>query len=179
METKEPTVIANLLPRLQTLTTSTAGESAPSSYWTSEELGRAKRASIVRALKAGWKYEGGWLIKGHARMRPGELMPSKFGTPMFNPRTDAFALRMGATYVAPGRYRLGQHMVDAMGQFVDREGCPACGRRAGDPRPGQVRTENPNPFAKPYEQTFTYCRRCTTPEEVARLKGSPAMKEKP
>ena len=146
----------------------------PSSSWTPEELTRAKLGSIQRHLRAGWKFLEGYLEKGNARKLPSSVVPLRTpGEPGYNPRAGAFALRMGATLIESGpwrgRYQLGRHIVNRNGQFISPDQCPECGSYQGELR-FRVRVEqHPDPFAKPWEQAFTYCRRCCTPEEAAQL----------
>lgn len=95
----------------------------------------------------------------------------------YDPRVHAPVIAMGGTLIESGiwagRYRLDDFVVDDFGAMVDTDACPECG---GDPYRVQLEV-NPNPFAKPWEQTFTHCRRCVTPamlaENEARVNGSP------
>ena len=141
-----------------------------SSFWTLDELAAARSSNIRRELRSGWKYEDGWLVKGQVKHRPPEVVPTMAGTVLFNPLKDAFAIRLGAVFVAPNRYRLGDLLIDANGACRDPQECPECGSRHGEFR-FQVRVENRNPHAKPWEAAWTYCRRCCSPEEVARLRA--------
>ena len=166
--------LRNLLPQQMSSPGSTV--IGPSSCWTNEEIATARLVQIHRLLQNGWKAEGnGLLSKGAITLRPSSPIPIRQpGEYGYNPRTDAFALRLGATFIESGvwagRYQLGEHIVNHLGQFVDQEACPECGSRNGEFRFKVLQWPNPNPFAKPWEQAFTYCRRCCTSDEVMDLK---------
>jgi hypothetical protein len=166
-------LLRNLFPAEMNSPAST--DTDQSSWWTPEEIAIARLTQVKRLMQNGWKTEAnGLLTKGRATIRPSSPIPC--GAPGelgYNPRTQAFALRLGATFIESGpwagRYRLGEHVVDRLGCFVDTEACPECGSRQGEFR-FKVRAVNPNPFAKPWEQVFTYCRRCCTQDEIDELK---------
>ena len=158
-----------LLPPTEQL--SNVSASAPqSSYWTDEEIASATRAMIARHLEAGWKFVDGYLVKGAVKKHPSPLMPSRSGLPDFNPRADAYALRMGAKFARDNRYRLGETMyVDRNGMFIDPLDCPECGGA-----PWHVKTRAGLPEDAPrWQFNLTYCRRCVTPAELreAQLKA--------
>lgn len=134
------------------------------SWFSVEERTQARRMNIIRFIKAGFTYIDGRLKKGHTNAMPSEMMPSLFGTPRFNPAKDAVALKMGAVFVGPNRYRLGSLILDAMGAIVDPAACPECGSLHGEFR-WNVRAQSKNPNAMPWQQAWTYCRRCCTEEE--------------
>jgi len=131
----------------------------------------ARAAAIRHAVNRGWKYENGLLTKGRVKMRPSNLMPSKVGDLDYNPARDAFALRLGAVFDpnVPGHYRLGTLFLNGDGSCADPEACPECGSLHGEHR-FFVRTLSKNPHAPPWKTAWTYCRRCTTPEEIEQLK---------
>lgn len=154
----------------------------------------ARQASIRRHLEHGWAQDPTLtlLVKGAGQgkleARPTQLMPSKSGDPEFNPTTDAFALRLGAEFVGPNRYRLpGGLLIDANGAFrndadVSNRGgdCPECGSSplvlsangeilGGGEYRFRVAKGPANP-AKPWEQTWTYCRRCVSEDELAEVR---------
>lgn len=129
----------------------------------------ARQAGIKRRVANGWTQDaGGLLVRGTGRtkveLRPTELMPSKSGERDFNPNADAFALRLGAEFVGPNRYRLDGMLVDANGAFRDETECPVCGSTHGEYR-FRVRVESLGHNVKPWESAYTYCPRCCTDEE--------------
>ncbi len=128
---------------------------------------QAKRMNIVRFIKAGFKYVEGRLKKGHANAMPSEMVPSLFGTLRWNPAKDSVALKMGAVFVGPNRYKLGSLILDAMGAIVDPNACVECGSLHGEYR-FNVRTQSRNPNAMPWQQAWTYCRRCCSEDEQRR-----------
>lgn len=112
----------------------------------------------------------GLLKKGNRSARPSNLMRSKSGDLDFNPRTDAFALRLGAKFVSDNRYKWGEvrtkdgvveMLMDRNGMFIDPADCPECGGA-----PWYVKQRSSRPGAPPWEYELTYCRRCVTPAEV-------------
>jgi hypothetical protein len=124
---------------------------------------------------------GGTYAKGSGRkrvvIRPTALMPLKLpGERGYNPRVDAFALRLGAKFIEYGRwagkYELGNVIVDHLGAAIDTDACSGCGskKRQVDYHLS-VLAENRNPFAKPWEQVWTYCKVCTPREEIAALRA--------
>lgn len=142
----------------------------------------ARQSGIKRRLANGWTLENsGLLVRGTGRtkvaMRPTELMPSKSGERDFNPNADAFALRLGAEFVGPNRYRLGRMLIDANGAFRDETECPICGSTHGEYR-FRVRVEVQGHNPKPWESAYTYCPRCCTDEECdafeRKVNGPPA-----
>lgn len=160
----------------------------------------ARQASIRRHLDHGWDVDAsGMLSKGTGRSkveaRPTLLMPSKSGDASFNPATDAYALRLGAEFVGPNRYRLPSGLlIDANGAFRDEAGeCPECGSSpivtsasgevlAGGEYRFRVPTPAFNP-KKPWEIEWTYCRRCVTEDELAEVRrradAAPAPSRRP
>lgn len=155
-------------------------DTAPSSFWTPEEVAKARQAQIHRLIQSGWKVDAnGLLSKGRATIRPSAPIPAKVpGELGYSPHS-VFALHLGATLIEAGpwagRYRLGKHVVDWLGRFVDTDACPECGSGHGEYRFKVKMFPNPNPFAQPWEQAFTYCRRCCSPEEIAELRRQPTM----
>lgn len=124
----------------------------------------------MQHIKRGWQYVEGFLVKGQVHRRPSEVMPRGHqGEIGWNPATDAFPVRLGATFIGGGRYRLGPHIMDANGAFLDPAACPECGSLNGEYK-WQVRVESRNPRGNPWDQAWTYCRRCCTSEEVERLR---------
>ena len=157
--------ITALLPTLSDLTT--AAPAPRSSFWTEAEEATALRASAGRFIKAGFAWNGTHFVKGQGRSkieaRPTRLMPSKSGQPDFNPRTDAFAVRMGAEFVSDNRYRLeGVGVMDRNGMFVAPDECPEC----GDMVLYVKSRKGVKPDAPVYKYNLTYCRRCITQAEV-------------
>ena len=146
--------------------------------WTEDELARGRVAYIQRYLKAGFTWsENGLLCKGEGKrrveVRPGCDLPVRQPwDPLWNPRTDATAVRMGAPFISPNRYGpyANGNYLDANGTFLDPDACPECGSLHGEAR-FFVRAQSRNPFAPPWQQAWTYCRRCCTPEEIAKLKA--------
>ena len=142
--------------------------SLANSYWIPEELAQARSEFVRRHIQRGWTLSEGMLSKGQGksrvetRVRPGP-MASKSGDLDFNPRTDAFALRLGAVFAGPNRYRLttgscaGQ-LVDRNGMFRDPGECPECG--CINHEYCVVQLESRNPFAKPWDHAYTNCRTC-------------------
>ena len=106
------------------------------------------------------------------KKRVPEYVATREGTILYNPRVDAFALRLGATYVSPNRYQLGSLMLsrDGAALATDRETCAECHSGPGVDNRFFVRTESQNPFAKPWEKAWTYCHTCVTPAELEDLK---------
>ena len=130
--------------------------------------------SIQRHLRAGWSYLEGLLEKGAIKKRPSEAVPMRSPSEAgYNPRQDAFALRIGAEFIESGpwagRYRLDQHIVNRNGQFISPDQCPECGSYKGELRFRVLMDVHPDPFAKGWEQAFTYCRRCCTAEDYASM----------
>lgn len=130
--------------------------------WTPTELAIARLLSLQAHQKAGWNVDdAGVLTKGNVSKRAGAVVPYEVpNDPGYNPWLDAFAVRLGAELIDSGlwagRYRLGDHIVDWSGQFVDTAACPEC---HGSPFWVRVLvTDGP-----PGKQAFTYCRRCVTP----------------
>lgn len=162
----EATKLDNLLPTKQQLSTAFT-EEPPSLLWTLQDIAAARSGMIRRFIKKGWKLvENGRLWNGKSGRQKVEAMPTalmdhKSGRIDFNPRIDATAIRMGATFISGNRYALGEHVMDRNGMFKDPNDCPECGGT-----PFRVRIQNPNPWAKPWEQSFTYCRRCVTPQMI-------------
>ena len=147
-----------------------AGE-LTSPYWSREEMAAALAAGIGRAERAGWKWAAPWLEKGTVRRRPTALMATKSPADRdFNPRRDAFALRLGAEFIEigpwAGQFRLAPLLMRHDGTLLDPEACPEC---QGSPFMVQVRSvrdRSPRP-----RQIFTYCRRCISPAEVEEIKA--------
>ena len=156
-----------------------------SSFWTPQELATARLREIHRRMKGGWTFEDtGLLRKGNVTARPASLIahgiPGEIG---YNPRRDAFALRLGATFIEAGpntgRYLLGDQVMDELGNFRDPQSCPECGSLHGEHRFKVRMKPNPNPFAMPWQQAFTYCRRCCSQDEIDELRRpAPARKKK-
>lgn len=127
----------------------------------------ALRASAGRFIKAGFAWNGTHFVKGQGRLkveaRPTQLMPSKSGQPDFNPRKDAFAVRMGAVFISDNRYRLeGVGVLDRNGMFVAPDECPECGDMVL-----YVKTRKGiKPGSPIHKYNLTYCRRCITPDEL-------------
>ena len=130
---------------------------------------------IDRLLAKGFQPSaGGRLAKGAGKEKreymPSPMLPSKSGDLNFNPRLDAFAVRMGGVFEGDNRYRLPHGLlVDRNGMCRDPEECPECGSLHGEDR-FFVRVASANPFASKREQIaprYTHCRRCVTPEELA------------
>lgn len=170
--------LAQLLPSSRSLSESESTGSA-SSLWTDEELARARRGSIALHIRAGWKYITGWLTKGNAKARPSEVNPVPQPWERgYNPLKHSVAVRMGGVLVRPGLYRMDWSgiYVNENGQVTSRGNidgvCLGCGTArnergeivGGDYR-WQVRAPNPNPFALPHIQAWTYCRDCVTPDD--------------
>jgi hypothetical protein len=66
--------------------------------------------------------------KGNHQRRPSEVVPLKLpGDRGFDWTKDAFALRLGAVYESPNRYRYGGQYVNHLGQFIDAGTCRYCG----------------------------------------------------
>lgn len=153
-----------------------------SSSWTEQERLTGMRGSIQRHLRAGWTWVEGLLHKGNHTKKATSVMSLQHpGERGYDPRRDAFALRLGARFIESGpwqgKYSFGANVMDHMGRFLDTAACPICkGNRF------RVQVENPNPYAKNYEQVFSYCRRCVTPEEIrdneARVMASPSPPSK-
>lgn len=151
----------------------------PSSFWTPEEQALGRRLWLQRKLEGGWKMtDHGTVTKGEgkhkveARLGVTYMLPRP-GDQAYNPLAHAPALRLypGAVLVGANRYRtVDGHLVDQWGAFKEPDGCPECGSGAGRENRFRVLVPSRNPFAKPWEQTFTYCRRCCTPEEVQQLR---------
>jgi hypothetical protein len=184
----------DFLPEYGQKSSAAAPSSPSSSIWADEETAMARQASIRRHLEHGWAQDptGSLLVKGTGQskveIRPTHLMPSKSGDPDFNPTTDAFALRLGAEFVGPNRYRLpGGLLIDGNGAFRNDKDitnpngdCPECGSSplvvssSGEILGGgeyrfRVAKEPPNP-AKPWEMAWTYCRRCVSEDELAEVR---------
>lgn len=154
---------------MQQLSTDLASSSHESSIWTDKELFDARVDFIRRKLARGWKYEGGYLVKGQARVKPSALMRSKSGDVDYNPARDAFAIKLGAKFIGPNRYQMPNGvLVDKHGSCIDPECCPECGSVQGEHR-FNVPILSRNPFAKPWERAYTYCRRCVQPGELEQL----------
>lgn len=162
-------------------------ETDPYSFWTPTEQETARRASIIRAMKAGWKYESGLLVKDGIASKPSGMQPLyEPGDQEFNPRTNAFALRLGAKFIEPpdpfaGKYRLGGLVMDHLGRLLDTNDCPVC-----HGSPFNVPVLQPDPWIRtnrPWEQAFTYCRRCITREFIEenerRMQAQPPSRRPP
>ena len=141
------------------------------------EMAKARLADVEKGLRSGWKWEGGYLVKGHVHARPRSRMPLKMPSDKgFDPRKDAFAIRMGATYIEDGswkgRYRLGEHVVDHLGAICeDGTCCPGCGSRTTDREfRFMVRIPGRASKAEPWREALTYCRVCCTPAEIEQLR---------
>lgn len=178
--------LTDLLPTEQQLSDSVSANGRL--FWTEDELAKGLSESIHRMIKQGWKWAStGRLPKGEGKhkveARPSVLMPHPGpGDPGYNPRTDAFAVRIGAKFISDNRYRLPTgEVVDCNGTFRDPKECPECGSvpNGADYR-YQVLTESRNPHSKPWDQAGTYCRRCVTPEDrranEARVLATPPAK---
>lgn len=151
-----------------------------SSRWSESERIAARQGNIRRLLGRGWQFVEGLLVKGRSKKRPTELMPNNDGTLQFNPRVDAYAIRLGATFISPNRYRLGTLILDRHGSAVDPDECPECG--ATRQHPGSrfhLRAPNPNPYAPPWEHAFTYCRTCVTLAELEEMRRQTAASPPP
>lgn len=133
-----------------------------SASWSPTELAIARLLSIQAHQKAGWAVDdAGQISKGNVTKRPGAVVPYQVpNDPGYNPWTDAYAIRLGAELIDSGpwagRYRLGEHIVDWTGQFLDRDACPEC-----HGAPFWVRVLIPDDT--PGRQAFTHCSRCVTP----------------
>ena len=161
-----------------------------SSGWTPEEFAEAFRASILQHVRAGWTWDPPWLRKeiswiepderdsrktvvrrAKLEARPTAVMRRK--TPAdrdFNPRKDAFALRLGATFIEVGpwrgQYEFGNLVMRHDGSLLDTEACPEC---QGEPWMVQIR--DVRDLSTRPRQVFTYCRSCIAPEEVEEMKA--------
>jgi hypothetical protein len=115
-------------------------------------------------LQSGWKLlDDGFFHKGNVSRRPSEMVPVKMpGDYDFDWTRDAFAIRLGATYVSPNRYQYGQHFMDHLGRFLDPKVCRYCGGT-----PYFVQVVDPWPGAQRYERGRTYCTHCVTPTMLA------------
>ena len=170
----EMPTLAQLLPQRPAVSPS------ESSSWT-EELTRALTRFIRRHLARGFSMGAdGLLTKGKGKsqvfVKPHPVLGSKSGDLDYNPRIDAMALRIypEARFINANRYTIpGVGHVDRNGMFLDEEDCPECGSKAGEFR-FHVRTQSRNPFAPPWAQAWTYCRRCCTEDEIAQLRAGPA-----
>lgn len=138
----------------------------------------AKSAFIREHVKRGFKLdENGRLTKGERKTKveilPHSPMPGKMpGASDFNPRTDAFAVRMGGVFVSPNRYRLGLNYIDREGAMLDPDACPECGSYNGEYRwRVQVDPTRQPKNLKPWEHAYTYCKRCVTAEELAEVRA--------
>lgn len=173
-ETNEPTELRQFLPSTTTLTTS-ASTDRHGGLFAPQELAAARQAQIRRRTSQGWTVSAnGTLVRGagakKVETRPTEMVPSKSGDVDFNPSQDAFALRLGAVFVGPNRYRMGDLLLDANGACRDEDTeCPECGSVNGEYR-FFVRVEGES--AKPWESAYACCTRCCTLEEMAQVNGA-------
>jgi len=120
-------------------------------------------------IRRGWRVasEGRFLEKGEGRHRVQRAMngyigstPAPWDVKYYNPVLHCPAALMGATYVRPGRFRLGSLLVDENGSpRNEQEECGVCGALPKDTY-RRVRIENPDPFAEPWKQKFAPCPRC-------------------
>lgn len=164
-------------PDIPKTSTTSTDEATGHSSWTPQVIARVTRLAIQSHFKAGWKYVEGMLEKGQHRKRVPEVVYQRVpGELSYNPRTDAPAVRRdGGVLIEAGEwagYYMGASgVMDRHGSLVDKTLCPECGGS-----PYRVRVQNPNPFAQPWEQSFTYCRRCVTlamlAENERRVQGS-------
>ena len=123
-------------------------------------------------IHRGWKVgEEGNLTKGGIgaeridRPANGFIGPWRASwDPKYNPRVDATAAILGATFISPNRYRYGMQLLDANGCQRDEENeCPVCGSTPKDSY-RVVRVEHPNPYVaekEPHRQAFAACPRCS------------------
>lgn len=150
-------------------------------WWTDEELAAARNAARRHLVAHDFEPQpDGTYAKGSGRrrvaIRPTALMPLRFpGEKGYNPRLHAFALRLGAEFIEygqwVGKYRLGSLILDHLGAALDTEACPGCGSKKGEVDYHlSVLRESHNPFRKPWEQAWTYCRVCTPEEERQRFR---------
>lgn len=128
-------------------------------------------------IQNGWKFEEGLLTKGGVKKRPTAVMPVMHPFEQgYSPRVHAFALRLGAEFIESGvwagKYRHHAGIMDHMGRFVADDRCPECGSGPhGELRFRVMVKPHPNPWAQPWEQAYTFCRRCCSLEEIAALRG--------
>jgi hypothetical protein len=138
----------------------------PSSLWslTPEQRNWIRRWNIERFMRAGWTLgDEGKLWKNGNAAAVSHRVPMRIrGEKGWNPRTDTIAARMGCEYIEEGRWKgyfLHMGMVCASdGRPVDPRLCSGC-----QGHPFRVRAETPA-SAQPWEQAFTYCRKCVTKE---------------
>lgn len=117
--------------------------------------------------------------KAKVEMRMTALMPSRLGEPDFNPQLDAFALRLGADFEGPNRYRLGGRdglLLDANGACRDESECAECGSTAmryGNE--GQVLAGGEYRFmVSDGKGGWTYCRTCVSEQEIGDIRQQKA-----
>lgn len=165
MSDQEPERSGEFRP-LTSLLSQPTGSLSRSSYWTDEEIGRALQFSIQRHLRAGWKWEPPYLVKGQVKARPSTLMaPKSPASAGFDPAKDAFAFRISphVEYIGNGRYRLGNLLMHHDGTLIDRHECLECG---GFPWLVRVPHKATVTDHRGWESTFTYCRTCVSSAEV-------------
>ena len=161
----EPRKLAELMPPLSTEWDT--GVLPTALFWTSEELAAGRRRQIERYIRAGWKFgDDGLLSKAGIERRPGYDM----GAPIpGDPRKDATALRLGATFLRPGRYRLGDWLLDDNGcivhDFNDSKGCEMCGESIYMKIPARGRET-----VRVWDYDLTYCPCCISSEEIAAMR---------
>lgn len=109
-------------------------------------------------------------------MRMTALMSSRLGEEDYNPQLDAFALRLGADFEGPNRYRLGDLLLDGNGACRDESECPECGSTAlryGNQ--GQVVSGGEYRFMVPDGKgDWTYCRTCVSEQEIGDIRQAKA-----
>jgi hypothetical protein len=125
---------------------------------------------MAMMIRRGWKYgDDGKLHRpgigpGTDITRPAQGFVGPWRAPWdpkYNPRADAPAAILGATFISPNRYRYGIQMLDANGSQRDEENeCPTCGCLPGDTY-RMVRREHRNPFAPAWVQAWDPCPTCS------------------
>lgn len=178
----EPQRLSDLLTSALPGLSSRTAESTSSAIWTDDALADARAASTTRRLAHGWTAgtSAGLLENGSGRakveMRQTALMPSRHGEEDYNPQQDAFALRLGADFEGPNRYRLGRLPLDANGACRDEDECSECGSTAmryGND--GKVVAGGEYRFTVPDGKGgWTYCRLCVTEQEIGDIRQAKA-----
>lgn len=131
-------------------------------------------------LLAGWRrwVRGmilrGWVLsstgtlrhEGSGVVRPANGFSGHWNAPwdtLYNPRTDAPAAVMGATFVSANRYRYGLMTLDRNGCVRRDDECDLCGALPGDPY-RKINLGNDNLFGPVWKQRFEPCPRCSGPQ---------------